>query len=239
MKSAIRAVIITFILINVLLLTACGASIRPSREYYVNDFAGVLLEGTRDVIILEGERLYKATKKESDSASKVVVVTLINQDEDTIAEELFASWRLGDMGILIVLEFDEEENSQKLLNVRLKIGDKMQDYISSEQLVALVQATLFSAEWEGNLNMGMGHFYYELLTRIYIDAYDYPSFEYDLEDFETYIDLGGVTKKQKPMSAISYAFSPHSPAWIKIVIIIPIILIGVGVFIVFYKKRRM
>ena len=84
---------------------------RPTDAYYINDFANILYEATRDSIRREGERLYDWTQDETDGGSQLVIATFEVETLDEVANydktDLYRQWRIGDddMGILVILFF--------------------------------------------------------------------------------------------------------------------------------------
>ncbi|HCB66155.1 MAG TPA: hypothetical protein DEP70_01060, partial [Acholeplasmataceae bacterium] len=65
--------LILFVLL-LFVLSACQKDEypRPTNAYYINDFANILYEATRDSIRREGERLYDLSQDETDGGSQLV-----------------------------------------------------------------------------------------------------------------------------------------------------------------------
>lgn len=79
----------------------------PTREFYVNDFAGILDSETERDILKLGESTYKAT-----DGGQVVFVSIDTLNENTIEEyanALFNKWKIGtkDKGVLFILSMEE------------------------------------------------------------------------------------------------------------------------------------
>lgn len=79
----------------------------PTREFYVNDFAGILDSGTERDILELGENAYKST-----DGGQVVFVSINSLNENTIEEyanTLFNKWKIGteDKGVLFILSMEE------------------------------------------------------------------------------------------------------------------------------------
>lgn len=79
----------------------------PTREFYVNDFAGILDSGTERDILELGENAYKET-----DGGQVVFVSINSLNENTIEEyanTLFNKWKIGteDKGVLFILSMEE------------------------------------------------------------------------------------------------------------------------------------
>lgn len=82
----------------------------PTKEFYFNDFAGVMKPDTGRDITRLGERINKATE-----GGQVVFVCIAALDGSTIEEyanTLFNKWKIGtkDRGILFILSMEERES---------------------------------------------------------------------------------------------------------------------------------
>ncbi|NCA66500.1 MAG: TPM domain-containing protein [Clostridia bacterium] len=246
-KNAFKIVIFLLLTAAVsALLFSCSANKypRPTKDYYINDFADVLLPGTKLTILNESERLYENTKDEVDGGAQVVVATMLLENEEQLGEidrtELFRQWRIGknDMGLLVLLLFTEDEEEKYLISAEIEIGYRMEQYITAAEAGTLIETCLFNPEWEGSLDMGLGELYYELLSIIYVKAYGYGSFNYDMEDYRAYIIAEEDYSLDIPMSLIAYIFSPYSSVWAKLFAILPIILLSGGGFGAIFIRRR-
>lgn len=112
----------TFAAAFVILLTAClgaafaEAPVQPTREFYVNDYAGVLPGGVAAELVQKGEALYAAT------GAQVVLVTLKSLEGRPLEEvsiDIARDWGIGDKqkrnGVLIL--FAQEDRK-----IRVEIG---------------------------------------------------------------------------------------------------------------------
>ena len=89
---------------------ASAVNLTATKDYYVNDYAGVLSQQTKDYIITENIRLEEA------SGAQVVVVT-VNDTEGLSLDEytyrLFNDWGIGskqkDNGVLLVLDIQGQD----------------------------------------------------------------------------------------------------------------------------------
>ncbi|MEA4849314.1 MAG: TPM domain-containing protein [Clostridiaceae bacterium] len=82
----------------------------PTKEFYFNDFAGVIDPDTGSDITRLGESTYKAT-----DGGQVVFVSIDTLNESTIEEyanALFNKWKIGtdDKGVLFILSMQERES---------------------------------------------------------------------------------------------------------------------------------
>ncbi len=246
-QKRIARILIVLIVAAIFVLPLSACSLRqyprPTREFYINDYANVLLPGTKTVILLEGERLYKDTKSFKNNGAQIVVATMLvgSESEAAVFDRvgLFREWRIGDMGLLVLFLFLEEEGEKYPISAEIEIGNRMEEYITTNEASNLIEVCLLNPEWEGALDMGLGELFYELLTRIYVRAYEYPSFDYDMEDYKAYIDTAALDTKSVPMSPIAFLFSPYSSAWAKVFVFTPIIMLaGGGIAILIIRKRN-
>lgn len=196
----------------------------PSREYYINDFADVLLPGTRDIILSESERLYADTKDTDLGGAQVVVATLLfetNEEAEALDRtELFRKWKIGenDMGLLILLKYIKVNNEKEFYSAEIEIGYRMEQYVTAARAGYILDNCLFNPQWEGSVDLGLGETYFEFLSTIYTSAYGYDSFNYDMDDYIDYIyNTDFASQAQIPMSAFAFIFSPLMPLWAKIV----------------------
>ncbi|RJX26061.1 MAG: hypothetical protein C4537_03280 [Acholeplasma sp.] len=197
---------------------------RPTAEYYVNDYANVLYQATRDSITREGERLYEWTEDEVDGGAQLVVATFEIENLSEIAEydktEIFRQWEIGknDMGLLVIMFFMPETIDEidylVLKETQVEVGYRMEQYLTPGELGNIVDNTLYSDEWAfDELDISVMHMVYELLSVIYTEAYGYESFNYDMEVYREYlINNPDVSDDDShlPLSFILYLLSPFS-----------------------------
>ena len=220
-------------------LSACGGKYpRPSREFYVGDFADALLPGTREVIRLEGERLYKETRGQPDGGAQLVVATILleegQEEADIDRTELFRRWRIGDndMGLLLLLLLRESADGEALdvVSAQIEIGYRMETYVTAARAGYILDNYLYNPDWQGSLDMGVGEAYYELLSTVYTGAYGYSSFDYDMENFADMVLSFSGTGEQVPMGFIAYILSPYSSWGGKAAMAAVALLLGGGGF---------
>lgn len=217
---------------------------RPTNQYYINDYANILYQATRSSITREGERLYEVTQDEVDGGAQLVVATFVVEDISKVATydktEIFRQWEIGknDMGLLVLLFFTEETIEEidylTLVETQIEVGYRMEQYVTPAQLGQIVDSTLLSGQWDDNLDMGVMHMVYELLSAIYIDAYDYETFNYDMDVYEEYLISNPDVEDDDshiPLSWILYLLSPFATStdrWNAIVPFIIFVLLGGG-----------
>lgn len=221
---------------------------RPTNAYYINDYANILYQATRSSIRREGERLYEVSQDEVDGGAQLVVATFVVENINEVAEydrtEIYRQWKIGknDMGVLVLLFFIEEISDDVtylvLSETQIEIGYRMEQYLSASQLGAIVDQTLYSDLWDHDLDMGVMHMVYELLSAIYIDAYDYESFNYDMEIYREYLDDNPDVSgddSHVPLSWLLYVLTPYARLSDRLMALLPILLVvfigGGGLFI--------
>jgi uncharacterized protein len=208
---------------------------RPTNAYYINDFANILYEATRDSIRREGERLYDWTQDETDGGAQLVIATFEVETEEDIANydktDLYRQWRIGDddMGVLVILFFvpfiENEITYLELIETQIEVGYRMEQYLTPTQLGAIIDSTLYSDE-DVELDVAVMHMVYELLSAIYIDIYDYITFDYDLEVFEQYLidHPDSSSDDEVSMGWIIYLLSPYATWGERLSIALPFLL---------------
>jgi len=208
---------------------------RPTDAYYINDFANILYEATRDSIRREGERLYDWTQDETDGGSQLVIATFEVETRDEVANynktDLYRQWRIGDddMGVLVILFFvpfvEDEIDYLELVETQIEVGYRMEQYLTPSQLGVIVDSTLYSDE-NVELDIAVMHMVYELLSAIYTGIYDYESFGYDLTVFEQYLMDNPDTSSDTeiPMGLIIYLLSPYATWGERLSTILPFLI---------------
>ena len=208
---------------------------RPTNAYYINDFANILYEATRDSIRREGERLYDWTQDETDGGAQLVIATFEVETEEDIANydktDLYRQWRIGDddMGVLVILFFisfvENEITYLELVETQIEVGYRMEQYLTPSQLGTIVDSTLYSDE-DVELDIAVMHMVYELLSAIYIDIYDYRTFTYNLDVFEQYLidHPDSSSDDEVSMGWIIYLLSPYATWGERLSIALPFLL---------------
>jgi uncharacterized protein len=114
----INKIAIIVLLIALFELSACNNDSReypkPSREFYVNDYANAFHPLTKDLIVIGGEDLYEDTKDiEVIGGTQIVFASFLVESVDDITRynktDIFREWKIGknDMGILVLFYFTE------------------------------------------------------------------------------------------------------------------------------------
>lgn len=144
---------------------------RPTSEFYVNDFAGILSNDTRQYIVTQSKRL------EEQSKAQVVVVTVDGLSGKTIedyATEMFRSYGIGDKtqnsGILILLALQERE-------IRIEVGYGLEGAINDAKAGRIIRNLATPLLKENKWDAGVKTMYTAVLKEVYA--------EYHLEEPST------------------------------------------------------
>ena len=188
-------------------------SIYPTKNFYINDYADVLSDGTITNIEREGSRLFETTDSYVNGGTMLIVNTIL-VDHDVMlnvydVDLLLDKWAIGfnRMGLVVNLYFAKQDDQLELLYETYAISEKLQRFITEQQLDLLFDKTLYNSNWnQSKIDIPVMHMYYELLESVYMHVYDYISFIYDLEIFELYINNFQSVEEtsNKPMTYFDY-----------------------------------
>ena len=114
MLTSIKKKIFKTLLIAVIFITAISlksfAIVKPTTEFYVNDYANLLNQNTKNYIINANKQLY------SQTGAQIVVVTVQNLEGNSLedyANQLFRNFGIGDKnknnGVLLLLALEERQ----------------------------------------------------------------------------------------------------------------------------------
>ena len=205
---------------------------RPTEDYYINDYADVLMQATRATITKEGDRLFDMTEDEIDGGTQIVFATFQVATLSEIAEydktNIYREWKIGkdDMGLLILLFFtpSNDTNELELVETQVEIGYRMEQYLIPSRIAQIVEDTLYNEEWDYLIDMGVASLLYELLSAVYVDIYGYESFNYDMDEYWDYLMdyVPDTSYEPSAMTTLSYLISPYSTYWDKILALLPI-----------------
>lgn len=212
-----------------------GNQLRPTREFYVNDYAQALSPAIENVIVEKGVLLYDLYQDVDEvGGAQIVFLTLdkatYGNSSSTELTEIFNKWKIGknDMGLLYVIFFEEVEYDGYTLmeydSIRWIIGNQMKIYLSASKIGQIVDATI---QIEDSLNMGIAKLLHETLREITTNAYDYEDFsDFDEEAYAYYFDnYTGSSTDAVEMNVFYYLFSSHSSFTDKLFAVIPFLLI--------------
>lgn len=249
----INKIAIIVLLIALFELSACNNDSReypkPSREFYVNDYANAFHPLTKDLIVIEGEDLYEDTKDiEVIGGTQIVFASFLVESVDDITRynktDIFREWKIGknDMGILVLFYFTEgvEDGIEYIYleETEFEVGYRMEQYLTAGEQGRLLDNTVYGDTYD-DLDTNITYLYYEILTLVYEKVYSdyYESFTYDLDYY--------IEKKDGYHSSLGSSF--WSFAWLIIFFtgsangiwyaIVPIVFLALGGGI-FIKRNR-
>lgn len=229
--SLIKFLKITGLIFSLLLflfiITSCSKKEfqRPTRAYYVNDFAEIFSSAVKKNIIQKSEDLYDISKQYKDNGGAQIVFAsflLDNEAEinswETKKTELFRQWKIGknDMGLFVLFFFIEEEieglTHKKFIEpIAFEVGYKMDQYLTSIRLGNIYDSINFNLDFD----MAVTELLHELLKVICLKAYNFEKFDsWEIakpgyqEYFNNYVEEDIISSVS--MSFLPYLFSPYS-----------------------------
>lgn len=210
----------------------------PTEEFYVNDFADKLVPAVESTIIREGERLFEEVSDDGlISGVQIVFATFAVESESKIAEynitDIYNQWGVGtnDMGILVVYFYvgDEDKPEELVLSeVYIFTGLTMEMYLSPIESGNILDETIMTDMDE---SMATAQLLYEMLDVVYVEVFEYESFNYDMDEYQYYLDTYDEYGNYDNLWGwiIYVVLSPYSVWWEKGVLLIAGMLIfGVG-----------
>jgi uncharacterized protein len=219
---------------------------RPTDSFYINDFANALMGATKDSIRREGERLYNTSQDMVDSGAQVVFATFLVDNKEDIAEydktDIYRQWAIGDndMGALVILFFTQGTEDLNLEEVQIEVGYRMEPYLTPTMLGQAVDNSIYNEDYNWLIDMAVMKLEYEILSEIYVDAYGYESFNYDMDVFYDYL-LSYDSSNEISDTSVSifvYITSSHTPFFKKLIVVLPYIFIAMfGGTVAFFGNR--
>lgn len=155
------------LIISVILLVtgtfAYGQDVKlpePTREFYVNDFSGLINEEAENNI-LKVNLNYENTREKP----QIVVATVPNLqglDENKYAVELFEKWKIGnkefDNGVLVLLSLEEKR-------IKIEVGYGLEGAIPDSVSGRILDESLKYLS-EGDYSTGLENIFYQLAERV-------------------------------------------------------------------------
>lgn len=132
----------------------------PTREFYVNDFAGLMSEESKDNILKVNLNYENTVEK-----PQIAVVTVKNMqgmDENTYAVKLFEEWKIGnkdyDNGVLILLALEERR-------VKIEVGYGLEGAITDSKAGRIMDNSMDYLS-EGDYSTGLENIFYSVAVEI-------------------------------------------------------------------------
>ena len=188
---------------------------RPTREFYVNDYADRLSDAAEAMIVSESAQMYDISKDYDDGGTQIVVATFAAESIGEIQEkynatDIYRQWGIGDrdMGALILFFFVGEE-----IYVQIEPGYRMEPYLLPIEQDSYIKTAI---DGEDDTSRGAVHLLYLILIDVYDSVYD---LEYtdpldvkmsDYDDFALDYIPSEDDYSSVSMSYLVYLFSPFS-----------------------------
>ena len=135
----------------------------PTKNFFVNDFAGVIDADHERAMQIAGETLYATSK------AQVVVVTipsLDGQDIESYSMDLASEWGIGD---------EEEDNGLLLLlsvaepRVRIEVGSGLEGALPDSKAGRILDTYMIPYYHEGGFSQGLVDTYNALVNEVYVE----------------------------------------------------------------------
>ena len=161
LKISKRLLFIFFAISYVLINLSVFAALKPSKEFFINDYAEVLSEDTKKCILDNSAALFEKTK------AQIVVVTvksLEGKDLDSYSLELFRDWDIGDKklnnGLLILLSTEDRK-------VKMEVGDGLEGRINDSKAGRFLDEYAIPSFKNSDWDTGIKMLYLALLEEVY------------------------------------------------------------------------
>ncbi len=151
---------------------------KPTKNFFVNDFANVISNADEEKMQQQGEALFK------ECGAQVVVVTvksLNGEDLESYSLNLARSWRIGsdknDDGILLLLAVDERK-------VRIEVGYGLEGALPDSKTGRILDTYGVDRFKKNDFSTGLAAVYDSLVNEVYIEKGLDPADGYTLvEDY--------------------------------------------------------
>lgn len=232
--------ILILILFFLLALSSCSKddNLNPTDAFYINDYANVLLRSTKNTIYRYSKYVYDQSSEISDyvemgvDGTQVVVITYSNEPALIDTTEIFNRWGIGknDLGILIILYFEEITNELVYKNLSFEIGIKMSEYLTAYDASNLIDG-YFNSDIipEYDIDERLIALYFAVMENIYQNIYEYTARtgnEYPYNDlYDDYLAI--KYEDTRPLPGENKSIFSLIPLWVWIGIIVLILYLGV------------
>ena len=136
---------------------------KPTKNFFVNDFANVISNADEEKMQQQGEALFK------ECGAQVVVVTvksLNGEDLENYSLNLARSWRIGsdknDDGILLLLAVDERK-------VRIEVGYGLEGALPDSKTGRILDTYGVDRFKKNDFSTGLAAVYDSLVNEVYIE----------------------------------------------------------------------
>lgn len=207
-----RGVSLLFALLISISLCGCRESddfIKPTKEFFVNDFAEVITAQDKQAIYSQGAALQEKT------GSQAVVITVEELDGEPIEEyalEVGREWGVGDEekdnGIVVLL-------SEKDREIYIAVGYGLEGALPDSKVGRIIDTYAMPKLSTNNFSGGLLDVYNAIVNEIYL--------EYGIETTPNYIPIENLPETQKENSASKVIIS-----WIVLIVLVILYIIIFG-----------
>ena len=207
-----RGVSLLFALLISISLCGCRESddfIKPTKEFFVNDFAEVITAQDKQAIYSQGAALQEKT------GSQAVVITVEELDGEPIEEyalEVGREWGVGDEekdnGIVVLL-------SEKDREIYIAVGYGLEGALPDSKVGRIIDTYAMPKLSTNNFSGGLLDVYNAIVNEIYL--------EYGIETTPNYIPIENLPETQKENSTSKVIIS-----WIVLVVLVVLYIIIFG-----------
>jgi uncharacterized protein len=152
-----------------------GASVSPTREFYVNDYANVLSPANETYILDQSASL------EGQTGAQIVVLTVNSLEGKTSSQyalEVGRDWGIGDQeknnGLLILLSVEDRQ-------IRVEVGPGLEGALNDAKVGRLIDNYALAYYQQNDFDQGTLELYKAILSEVMK--------EYGLEGLEGYQDV--------------------------------------------------
>ena len=160
----------------------CIASISPTEEFYVNDYANILDKEFEDRVISLNKELYAKT------GAQIVIVTINDLDGkpiEDVANETFNDFQIGskekDNGILIILAFNDRK-------IRIEVGYGLEETLNDGKVGRIIDDYMVPYLKNNNFSEGIENGFNYLFNYL-LDYYNISDIDtQNVSENDDYID---------------------------------------------------
>ncbi|MBP3320209.1 MAG: TPM domain-containing protein [Clostridia bacterium] len=160
-KIKFARILVLFSIMFVVCFSCAKCVVQPTKNFYINDYAGILNQETQDYVLNNSVALCEKTD------AQVVVVTVKNLENKKLEEyalDLARNWGIGSSekgnGLLILLALQERK-------VRVEVGKGLEGCLNDSKVKRIINDCGVPYFKKDDWNTGVKVLYTEFLTRIY------------------------------------------------------------------------
>lgn len=167
---------LTLVFLSCVTFYAAAALPRPTADFFVNDYAGVMTAEDKASVLKQGKNLYAACKAQVVIAT---VQTLEGTDLEEYSLNLARSWELGDSeknnGVLLLLAEEERQ-------VRIEVGSGLEGALNDAKTGRILDRYAMDYFKEDDFSTGLREAYMAITAEVYAEYGLDENAEYLLEE---------------------------------------------------------